>query len=392
MGFQWAQKNLSPIGVDLGSDSVKLMQLCYGDPPQLIAVCSCDVPSEARRDAEAYRAFLAPAIKQMLREGAFKGRRAVVSINAAHTYIQHLRLPKGEEALMAQQIEGELRGKLPIDPAGMVIRHVLVGDVFSDGANRQEVICLAAGRDRVLRQVQTLKTGGLDVVGVHCEPMAIIEAFAHLFRRTEDNARTTLFIDIGAATTKALITHRTQLVFAKTIHIGGDHFTRQLAEQQGVELGEARLRRIQHTAGVEAAVAAAATSSQAGGNVQVMTRATPRPAGVAIDAVAPGRAATLTGGETLDALIDELRLSISYHRSMFADRAIEKIVFLGGESRQIPMCQRIAQSLCLPAQLGDPLARLARPAGAAAITGVDLRAGQPGWAVPTGLCLLPTNL
>jgi type IV pilus assembly protein PilM len=392
MGFQWAQKNISPIGVDLGSDSVKLLQIAYADPPQLLAASSVDVPLEARRDAESHRTFLVPAIKQLIRDGAFKGRRAVVSINAAHTYIQSVRLAKGEESMLASQIEGELRGKLPIDPAGMVIRHVLVGDVFADGGNRQEVICLAASRERVLRQVQTLKAAGLEVVGVHCEPMAIVESFAHLYRRADDVNRTTLFIDIGAATTKVLITHGTQLVFAKAIHLGGDHFTRQLAGQQGVDLAEARLRRIQQASSAEAMRPA----EQAPGTVQIQKR---QPQGIAAVMETPvplsapqGRKTPAEFGDTLDALLDELQLCVGYHRSMFADRRLEKIIFLGGESRHIALCQQIARMVCLPAQLGDPLARLSRPSGPNAACSIDLRAGQPGWAVPMGLCLLPTNL
>jgi Tfp pilus assembly PilM family ATPase len=97
-------------------------------------------------------------------------------------------------------------------------------------------------------------------------------------------------------------------------------------------------------------------------------------------------------GEIFETLVDELQLCLGYHGSVFADRPVEKIVFLGGESRQLSLCQKIAQALRLPAQLGDPLARLIRPQGTPPPTGVDLRQSQPAWAVPMGLCLLPTNL
>ena len=91
-------------------------------------------------------------------------------------------------------------------------------------------------------------------------------------------------------------------------------------------------------------------------------------------------------GEVFDCLLDELTLCVRYHQTLFPDRAVEKLVFLGGESRHVGLCQKIAQSLRIGAQLGDPLARLVRGNGDPG-PGVDLRQPQPGWAVPVGLCL-----
>ena len=91
--------------------------------------------------------------------------------------------------------------------------------------------------------------------------------------------------------------------------------------------------------------------------------------------------------EITSCLVEELQLCLRYHQSMFPDHHIEKIVFLGGASRQVQRCQAIAQALRISAQLGDPLARLVRPQDGAPPSGLDMRQPQPGWAVPMGLCL-----
>jgi Tfp pilus assembly PilM family ATPase len=361
MGFGWVQKNVSPIAIDFGAHSIKLLQVTCDDPPKLLASASIDVPADVRRDGDAHRAFLTTALKDAMRDGRFKGRRAVASLNSAHTHVQHVRIAKAEPAQTASLIEEELRGRIPFYPAGVIVRHVVVGDVFADGQNRVETICFAASREAVLRQVALAKAAGFDIVAMHGDSMAILAAFGHLFRRADDIHHTTLFLDLGAATTKALIAHGPKLVFAKTIHVGGDHLHRE-----------------------PAAAASASSPLQAG----------------AQRSAAPGIAtATLASppaqSEMLETLIDELQLCLGYHASLFTDRSIEKIVFLGGVSRQTDLCQRIAQTLRLPAQLGDPLARVVRPDGAASASpamNIDLRTAQPGWAVPMGLCLLPTNL
>ncbi|MEX0742657.1 MAG: pilus assembly protein PilM, partial [Phycisphaeraceae bacterium] len=213
MGLRWSQNNISPIGIDFGADSIKLLQLVTEDPPQLVAAAQRDIPEAARKQSQSYYDFAASALREMVRDAKMKTKRVVASISASQTYVQHVRLPVGDGEIVQQQLEMELRGRLPMDPLSMVVRHVDVGQVFSDGTAKQEVICLAASRESVMRSVKAIRQAGLDVVGMHCEPMAILAAFSHLFRREGDEKRTTFFIDVGGATTKALIAHGKKLVF-----------------------------------------------------------------------------------------------------------------------------------------------------------------------------------
>lgn len=409
MGFGWPQKNVSPIAVDFGADTVKLLQIGLEDPPQLIAAAAADIPPEARKDADIRQAFLTRTVRELVHEAGFKGKRVIASIPSSHTFVQHVRLPKSDEPLMTQ-IEGELRGRLPIDPSRMIIRHYPVCDVVQNGSAKQEVLCLAASRESVMRHVQAVDQAGLQVVGMHCEPMAVIQAFSHLYRRAGDEKRVAMYVDIGSALTKVMITHGTQIVFAKNIHVAGDNLTRQVARAREVDLVAARLWRIQQAneqaaqqaqrapAGLQPAIDSATTPAadrrtDAGAHVGPgLTPMTDTAAAQPAPAVVTAVAEMDPEEELIESLIDEVQLCVGYHRSLFADRPIEKVVFLGGEARHVELCRRIARALRLPAQLADPLVRLVRKTSGKAPVGIDLRQTQPGWAVPLGLCSLPTNL
>lgn len=378
--FGLTPKNLSPIGVDLGTDAVKLLQIVFDDSPKLVAAGSRVIPYEVRADHKKRRDFLIDAISDLVREAGFRGRRAIASVPASLSYVQHIRLPKGETD--EQHVIDELRGKLPGDPANMVIRTIDAGMVMAHGTARQEVICLAVARPVVLHHMDILRRAKLDVVGMHCEPLAILEAFAHLYRREGDEKRTTFFIDIGWLATKAMIAHGKGLAFAKTIQVGGEHFDQQYAQELQIELTEARQRR-RAMAGQVAPAPNTVIMQQpvaTGGYSAGEPLCAPEP-----EMLPPG-------GEMLEALIDELQLCLGYHASIRPDHPVEKLVFLGGEARQTALCKRIAAALRLPAQLGDPMARAAREHTAKPPVGVDLRQPQPAWAVPLGLCRLPANL
>lgn len=399
MKLRWAAKNTRPIAVDFGSDRMKLLQVSTDDPPRLVAAASMEVPLSLRATGSERDEYLADALGDLLKRGGFNGRRAVLAVPSSLTHIQHVRIGRNETADVDAQVAEQLRGKLPVGPEALVIRNVRVGEVFDDGSARQEVIAMATTRQTVMRCISLAGKARLAVVGMHCEPLAIARAFAHLYRREGDEKQTTFFIDIGQTTTKALLTHGRQLVFAKSIRVAGEHFDRLLAKQMEVELDEARDRRRAIAAGqpipgptprrVDRSESSdRRTAGDTGSGLAMLAAATetePPPE-------QPAPAVTPDGGEMLDCLIDELQLCAGYHGSMFPDRPIDKVVFLGGQAHQRSMCQQIARSLRLPAQVGDPLQWVSRSSDAAAPINVDLRQAQPGWAVPMGLGLLPTNL
>jgi Tfp pilus assembly PilM family ATPase len=95
--------------------------------------------------------------------------------------------------------------------------------------------------------------------------------------------------------------------------------------------------------------------------------------------------------EPLRALTDEIALCVRYYEQLFPSRRIDRLIFVGGESRHTGLCQHIARQFKFPAHAGDPLARLART-GSEPSAGVDLAQPQPGWAVPLGLLMSPTDL
>lgn len=405
MAWGLSKPSGSPIAVDFGVDSLKLLQIVPTDPPQMIAAASVQVPEDARFDPALRHVFLAEQLKKLLKVGGFRGRRAICSIPAYQTLVQHIEIARVEHENLDEQIGLHLRQRLNVDPGRMVIRSHQVGQCVRDGSAKQQVMCFAASREAVLRFIETAHRARLDVVGMHAEHLAMLRAFAHLYRRKDDAQRTTAFIDLGAGTTKFVIAHGSELIFAKTVHAGGDHLVRAYAARRGIGFAEAREARIGQaaeqgdaTAMTMAPAAASAAAEQASG-----WRGGAPAAGLAIldaqftPAARPSTATTDAADhdgadDVVENIIDELQLSARYHHSLFPDRPIEKLVFLGGESRQVALCQRIARALRIGAQLGDPLARMVRVSQGRPPIGADMRQPQPGWAVPMGLCLSEANL
>jgi type IV pilus assembly protein PilM len=375
MGFSMFSAPGKPIAIDFGSSSIKLLQIEPGEKPALLAAVGVRLPDEIRSDRDLVFGFLETHLPRMVRKGNFKGKRAVCSVPSSDTFIQHMQVAPVEGVERDELLKVQLQAQLGWPPYGMVIRTHDVAAVHRDGESVREVICVAMSRETVMRYVELLKRCRLDVVGVHSEVTAMVNAFVHLHPGDRGTERATLYVDIGWGTTKVAIAHGENLAFARTIQLAGQHLDKRVAERLGCDVATARAHRISEQ--VLASAGRAATA--------------PDGAATAVSDAGGDAEAAAALEELADAFADELSMCLRYHDTLFRDRRIDRIVFVGGESRNIGLCQRVARGLRLPAQLGDPLSSLVARKSLRT-PGLTLGQPQPGWAVVCGLCMSPTDL
>lgn len=437
MAFGMLSSGAQPIAIDFGVSALKALQIAPGDSPSIVAAAMMEVPEELRDEPLMRLEHQAQALPKLLRSAGFKGRRAVCSIPASHTLVQHMQVQRVEGVSLERLVGGQLQVQLACDPSQLVVRPIVVGDVNRGGVSKTEVICVAVSRTVVLRMVQALRSCKLDAVGVHSEHSAIVRAFDHITRRADDHNLTTVYIDIGSGSTKVAIAHGRDMVFAKTIQIAGRALDSVIARQLKIDMASARAHRLALTelapirapstapetdeedapsgglaaltAGMRMAEGGATMSaggdslsdSDAGGLDETDTAiedrrtgrdpvgAAPLPLNAGSAPMAPAPQADLS--ETLESLTDEIAMCLRYHGALFPGRKVDRAIFIGGEAKHIPLCQHIARALRLPARIADPLAHIVKPESVAR-RGVDLSTSQPGWAVASGLGLSPADL
>lgn len=409
MAFGMFSGQASPIAIDLGSSSAKLLQTgSAGDSPALVAAAEVSIPDEARGDQERTMAFWAEALPEMLRKGKFKGKRAVISMHSSQTLTQHMQIAETDGLTRDDAIKAQLQMQMNVQPQNVVVRSVEVGPVHRNGQARTEMICFAIAKDTVMRYVDLLRKCKLEVVGVHTETLALVRAFDHINRRVGDENLTTLYADLGWSGTRVAIAHGKQLVFARYINIGGKHFDHAIAGSLKCDLGEARRMRLGLPGeflmssgegamlSIAAEAATRATAVRAGASAAVMQerRGSKSPTvlkhGIGA-AKGPSNVSNADITELLDTMTDEVSMCLRYHQGLFRGRAIDRAIFIGGESRQAWLCQHMAQALRVPSHMADPLARF-DPTAAHETLGLTLGKPQPGWAVACGLPDAPTDL
>lgn len=404
----------NPIGVDFGSDCLRLAQVQWnGQEHKLIAAASADVPSHVRSSLSARLAFFVETTRDLLAQGNFRGRQAVLALPAAAMHIQHLRMPRLDEQATRKALPFELAGKIPLDPSSAILRHLVAGEVYGDNELKQEVVVMAAARDMVEQLLTAAAKARLDVVGMNVEPTAAIDCFSHIYRRKTDAETTWMLIDIGWSSTRVVIAREGRIHFARSIPIAGEAFARAAAKALNVDHAQAKLLRIrmaidesesqpQATAPKPSTAVTGAPSPVRMEEEFALLGAALRARGESLpveptdptvcNTTHPPEQRTIIDQavrEPLDRLIEELDLCRRYHETSFPSLPVDRLLFIGGEARHRSLCQHIAQQLSLAAQVGDPLVRMGRISDIGPESGIDRRQPQPAWAIAIGLSMGP---
>lgn len=391
----------NPIGVDFGSDCLRLAQVNVANGEhRLIAAASADVPAIVRHDVAARFNFFVETVPDLLNQGKFRGREAVLALPASTMFIQHLRMPKMDPDAFKKALPWELRGKLPIDPSHAQLRHIIAGDVYEGQEAKSEVIVIAAAKEMVNQFLAAAAKAKLDVIGMNLEPKSIVDCFHQIYRRKTDENQITCYVDIGCAASRATIAADGDILFARTIPVGGDHFSRATAAAMGIKLEDAKVLRIKLAA--QAAEEPKEKEAEPAAKVCIDNSfallgtqfAAERRHDLAKEAATAAPAASTEAQkvdqacqEPLKRLVEELELCRRYYETTFPGKPVTRLIFVGGEARQKSLCLQIARQMSLAAQVGDPMVRVGKNSDIPIESGIDKKQPQPGWAVAIGLSM-----
>jgi Tfp pilus assembly PilM family ATPase len=397
--------NISPIAVDFGESSLKLLQIVPGEPPTLAAAACVPTPDELRDDIHARLEFQFGELSRLMRTGGFKGKRAVCAIPASQTFCKHLQLGRATESERETVIQRLLGEELGRDPHTLVYRSYDVRGAVGAGAARNEVVVMAACRGLVGKLMHGLRSAKLDAVGMHNEWSAVLRAFERMHRRDDDADKSTLYMDVGSAGARVSVAHGRNLVFARSLEVGGRLFDEGYASYYSLDKKVGRVERLRlvkppafvqaranepvHAGAPEMIPAgSSAQQTQAWENDRRRDRAA---TGLSHAIEASAREVDPGLRDSYEILADEISMCVRYHEALFGPRRLNGAVFFGGEAKDGTLCHRVARMLRVPTQIADPFSCLVRGKDAK-VTGFEPGEPQPAWVLPLGLCESPTEL
>ncbi len=357
-----------PIAIDLGSHALRVMQLGSHEGRTRVVAAACHVYPPGERESPPARSQTIEALRGILREKKFTGRKTISALHQQDLLVKSLRLPEMPEAELASAIRFEAIERIPGLDDDAEIRFIPAGPVAGGTQAQLEVIVLAAPATAVRRHLELLRELGLESEGIDALPCAVFRPFESYLRRTEDREQINVFVDMGWSGTQITVTRGDRIAFTKSFSGGGAQFDQLVADSLSVDLARAGELRRSRRAG---------TAGHCDGHepTTLVDRAT-------VEAM---EAAVRTG---LEQLGKEISLCLRYYAVTFRGQRPDTITCVGGEALNTHHLEYLSEVAGLPCRVGFPLRNVACDG---AFAKGEEHESMADWTTVVGLALKPAQ-
>src|SRR6266478_6322133 len=216
MGRFGMGKKPSTFGLDIGSSSVKVIELTEG------------------KDGWGLTAFAqVPLPHDVISEGGIKATAAVISVSGREAIMKRVPLPKVTAKELADAISLEAEHHIPFAVDDVFLDYQVVGE----SSNSMSVVLVAVKKVKILEYVAVVEQAGLEALVVDLDAFAIQNQYE--LNHPESSEEAVALIDIGASVMKTNVVRGGASIFARDVPFGGHHYTQAIAQRLDISFEKA---------------------------------------------------------------------------------------------------------------------------------------------------------
>jgi len=247
--FGGTSKSKSVIGVDIGSSSLKVVQLrreggtavleTYGELA-LGPYAGVEVGQATNMPASK----IAETLNDLLREANVTTKDAGISIPFSRSLLTLVELPRRDDpAEQKTVIELEARKYIPVPVSEVQLDWFIIPEALSEGAPpspKIQVLLVAVHNDELTLLEGVIRESQLAATFYE------IEIFSTIRSVVDEPVKPVLVLDIGASATKVYVVEHGVVALSHNIPRGGQDVTRTIATSQGITVGNAEIMKKEH--------------------------------------------------------------------------------------------------------------------------------------------------
>ena len=222
------KKHVYPTGIDMGSSFIKMAQLVHdGKNLRVASAVSKEIPASIQVGSSEWQKWAVEAIKEMISKGNFTGKEVIISMPSDEVFIDQIKVEQSQNGDFEQAVLAKVRTKLPFNPEGAMVKYVVVGPQQKN-EHGSEVLVMAAERVKVDRHLAIFERANLETKSIGVWPLAMTRSYTKFFgRRKADLDTVVMLIDIGVNHSNVVICKHSDLLFARMVPIGFNHFVEE---------------------------------------------------------------------------------------------------------------------------------------------------------------------
>ena len=346
------QKKQVKIGIDIGTDSVKVCRLIQGPQdieltnvarveiypenvadkladgvdekinsasPESAPVFKKEKDSAEAEDKEKLaqkKEKIVNAIKKGVKEADIKERDVVSAVAGQSVIVRYIEMPHMSMEELAGAIKFEAEQYIPFDLANVELDYQVLEEKMEHAPDKMRILLVAAKTDLIKEHISILEGASLKPAVVDVDAFALINAFERI--KSPDKEECVALINIGHSLTNINILRGGVPYFTRDVFLAGKDITEALAKNFGLEFSQAeKLKRER-------------------GNVT--------------ESDAFNKALHLG----MEELVGEIRLSFDYYENQATEKNISHVFLTGGTSLLPQIDKFLSESLGITVEAWDP--------------------------------------
>jgi type IV pilus assembly protein PilM len=318
--FKRSSKNKNLVGLDIGSSSVKLVEL-QGKPGNLTLASMAHegLQPDTVVDGQIMELnSVSHTIAHVFQANQIKPTSVAAGVSGSSVIVKNIIVPPMTEDELEESIDWHAEEHIPFDIADVSLDYQIVGRT----PDSLHVLMAACKRDFVANIKQAIQLAGKQPVVIDVDAFALQNCYEVNYEPQPD--QTAALLNIGASTSNINIVQGTRSVFTRDVSFGGNQYTAALQKEFGLTFEQAeQLKR---------------TGNAPGGQPQ-------RDLAPVFESVS-------------DMLALEVQKTFDFYRATSDDGQVQKILLSGGGSKLPRIADFLADRFALPVEFLDPFRKI----------------------------------
>jgi type IV pilus assembly protein PilM len=307
------------VGLDIGSSSVKLVQLREKKGGYALqAFGMARLPPETIVDGALMNsAAVVQAIQDLVTEQKVRSKDVAIGVRGHSVIIKKIALPRMTQDELDDSIQFEAEQYIPFDVKDVNIDTQIL--TAADAAGQMDVLLVAAKKEMIHDYTSVCVEAGLTPTVVDVDAFAVQNAYEASYELLPEE--TIVLINVGAAVTNVNILAGGATTFTRDVTMGGNAFTEEIQKQLNISYEEAEALKV-------------------GGQGES-------------DAVVPQEVERVVQG-VAEQLAGEIQRSLDFYAATAADHRISRVFLSGGTARIPAVFKAIEQRAAVPVEVLNP--------------------------------------
>lgn len=320
MGRMFFSKKKEIVGIDIGSSSVKLIQLKEQKGGwQLVNIGIQPLPPEAIVDNTLMdSSSVVEAVKGLMKGLSVKVKDVACSISGNTVIIRKIKLPAMTPEELEDQIQWEAEQYIPFDINDVNIDFQIL-EPDEDDPSRMNVLLVASKKEIINDYVNVFAEAGFKLVIVDVDSFAVQNAFE--LNYDTDPEEVVALINVGASVLNLNIVRGGSSLFTRDVQVGGNLFTEEIQKQFALSSDEAEQVKITGEYTDKARLK------------DVIARVN-------------------------ESLAVEMRRSLDFYNTTAGEGKIAKVYLSGGAAKTSMLAETVQNKLGVPVEMLNPLTKI----------------------------------